>query len=77
MLENILEILAIHVYEYVLFENEDELQSLTLNGYVNRANFEKIPFTKWKNVNCCIYTIHKGYFVVDCRNIYLASFHVP
>lgn len=61
MLKNILEILNVHVYEYVLFDNQNrpELQFLTQMGYINRTNFEKIPFTKWKNVNCCIYIVQK------------------
>lgn len=78
MLENILEIL--NVFEYVLMDNQDpELQFLSLMGCINVTRFEKILFTKWKNVMLTVaHTLYKnkGYSVVDCRNILLANCHV-
>lgn len=77
MLENIWDLLD--VYENVLFDNQDPgLQFISLMGCINEANFKQYRLQKEKDVkcffidltiNCCIYTVQKGYLDFDCRNI--------
>lgn len=74
MLENIWDLLD--VYENVLFDNYDPgLQFIS----INEANFKQYRLQNEKyvkcfffidlTINCCIYTVQKGYLDFDCRNI--------